>query len=90
MVACIGKASLSDYTPEEDFILGTMLGYSRLQQCSRYLTRKDKCPAGECMLKSEACDSALDHSKPKESGKVLPFPKEGGRKRISKHRGLGL
>jgi hypothetical protein len=32
-----GKSSLSDYTPEEDFILGTMLGYCREQQCERYL-----------------------------------------------------
>ena len=33
------KSSLSDFTPEEDFILGTMLGYGRLQQCNRYLER---------------------------------------------------
>jgi hypothetical protein len=38
----IKKAKLSDYTPEEDFILGTMLGYSRSQQCSRYLKLKNK------------------------------------------------
>jgi hypothetical protein len=37
VVRAIGKASLSDYTPEEDFILGTMLGYDRLLQCRRYL-----------------------------------------------------
>ncbi len=33
----IGKPSLSEYTPEEDFILGIMLGYDRLRQCERYL-----------------------------------------------------
>lgn len=30
---------LHEFTPEEDFILGIMLGYSRLQQCQRYLKR---------------------------------------------------
>lgn len=37
VIKAIGKTSLTDYTPEEDFILGTMLGYDRLQQCLRYL-----------------------------------------------------
>ncbi len=37
VVRAIGKAQLNDYTPEEDFILGTMLGYDRLIQCRRYL-----------------------------------------------------
>jgi hypothetical protein len=37
VVRTIGKSSLSDYTPEEDFILGTMLGYGQLQQCARYV-----------------------------------------------------
>ncbi len=32
--------SLSNLTDEEDFILGTMLGYARLKQCERYLKRK--------------------------------------------------
>lgn len=32
--------SLSDLTDEEDFILGTMLGYGRMNQCERYLKRK--------------------------------------------------
>ena len=32
--------SLSDYTDEEDFMLGTMLGYDRIQQCERYIKRK--------------------------------------------------
>lgn len=36
----IGKISLTDYTAEEDFMLGIMLGYDRRKQCSRYLQRK--------------------------------------------------
>lgn len=32
----IGNKSLSLFTPEEDFILGIMLGYDSLQQCRRY------------------------------------------------------
>lgn len=34
------KNSLKDFTPEEDFILGILLGYNTNQQCKRYLTRK--------------------------------------------------
>ena len=37
----IDKEKLSDYTPEEDFILGTMLGYCRQQQCKRFLKLKN-------------------------------------------------
>lgn len=40
VIKSIGDKSLKDYTPEEDFILGTMLGYSRLQQCERYVKQK--------------------------------------------------
>ncbi|WP_207205294.1 DUF2023 family protein [Methanolobus psychrotolerans] len=36
----IGNKNLSNYTEEEDFILGIMLGYDRLKQCDRYLKRK--------------------------------------------------
>lgn len=36
------NSSLNKLPPEEDFILGTMLGYSKLQQCERYLRMKDK------------------------------------------------
>ncbi len=32
--------SLSCLTNEEDFILGTMLGYDRVKQCERYLKKK--------------------------------------------------
>jgi hypothetical protein len=41
VIRAIGKTSLSDYTPEEDFILGTMLGYGRLQQCARYIRMRE-------------------------------------------------
>ncbi len=34
------KQSLKEYTAEEDFILGILLGYNTQQQCKRYLTRK--------------------------------------------------
>jgi hypothetical protein len=45
VVRAIGKPSLTDYTPEEDFILGTMLGYDRLLQCRRYLRLLQNCHA---------------------------------------------
>ena len=32
-------------SPEQDFILGIMLGYDRTRQCDRYLTRRDQCEA---------------------------------------------
>lgn len=34
---------LAQYTPEEDFMLGIMLGYDRLEQCRRYQHRVDLC-----------------------------------------------
>lgn len=33
--------SLTNLTNEEDFILGIMLGYDRLEQCKRYLKKKN-------------------------------------------------
>ena len=33
--------NLSKHTPEEDFILGIMLGYDRVEQCKRYLKKKN-------------------------------------------------
>lgn len=41
IIKSFGGKPLSDYTDEEDFILGTMLGYDRLQQCERYVKRKN-------------------------------------------------
>ncbi len=37
----IGKECLGEYTAEEDFMLGIMLGYDRRRQCERFL-RFDK------------------------------------------------
>lgn len=34
------KSSLNEFSPEEDFILGVLLGYNTEQQCKRYLSRK--------------------------------------------------
>lgn len=39
IIKSFDKKSLSDYTAEEDFILGIMLGYDRNQQCKRYLSK---------------------------------------------------
>ncbi len=36
----IGNKKLNEFTPEEDFILGTMLGYDGVLQCRRYLKLK--------------------------------------------------
>ncbi len=35
-------SQLNKLTPEQDFILGIMLGYDRLQQCDRYLKMRKK------------------------------------------------
>ncbi|MBO7203282.1 MAG: DUF2023 family protein [Paludibacteraceae bacterium] len=40
VVKQIGNKRLCDYSPEEDFILGSMLGYDKRQQCERYLKKK--------------------------------------------------
>ena len=34
--------NLSQHTPQEDFILGVLLGYDKVEQCSRYLKLKNK------------------------------------------------
>ncbi len=34
---------LNELSPEEDFILGALLGYDLCAQCERYCTRKCKC-----------------------------------------------
>ncbi len=34
---------LNELTPEEDFILGTMLGYDLCAQCERFCERKGRC-----------------------------------------------
>ena len=42
VIKAFGDKPLHDYTDEQDFILGTMLGYCRRKQCIRYLSRKQK------------------------------------------------
>ena len=49
----VGKANLQDYSEEEDFILGILLGYDKIQQCERYLRKNQK--LGE-LLESEGGD----------------------------------
>lgn len=39
IVKSFNKKMLNDFTHEEDFILGIMLGYDRMLQCDRYLNR---------------------------------------------------
>lgn len=48
-VRCMVTRPLNQLTPEEDFILGTMLGYDICAQCKRYCRRKGlflACAAG--------------------------------------------
>ena len=40
VIQSFNQISLNKLTPEEDFILGIMLGYDRLMQCDRYLKRR--------------------------------------------------
>lgn len=42
VIKSFNKDSLRDFTPEEDFILGILLGYSQDQQCKRFLRHKEK------------------------------------------------
>ena len=39
---------LNELTPEEDFILGAMLGYDICAQCERFCERKGKCNCRHC------------------------------------------
>ncbi|NCN68902.1 MAG: DUF2023 family protein [Candidatus Altiarchaeum hamiconexum] len=41
VVKSFGRYNLRMLTPEEDFILGIMLGYSRDQECLRYIQLKN-------------------------------------------------
>lgn len=38
----IVRKPLAQLSPEEDFILGTLLGYDREQQCQRYLVQSNR------------------------------------------------
>lgn len=42
VISHFDNKNLDLLSDEEDFILGVMLGYDRIQQCKRYLTRKIK------------------------------------------------
>ncbi|MBE6312549.1 MAG: DUF2023 family protein [Bacteroidales bacterium] len=42
VIESFGDKPLNLFTPEEDFILGTLLGYDRVQQCNRYLRLHEK------------------------------------------------
>ncbi|MFV0346598.1 MAG: DUF2023 family protein [Bacteroidales bacterium] len=39
IINSFNKKSLSQLSNEEDFMLGIMLGYDRIQQCERFLSR---------------------------------------------------
>lgn len=41
-IRCIVDKPLNQLTPEEDFILGAMLGYDICAQCERYCARKNR------------------------------------------------
>jgi hypothetical protein len=40
VIESFGDKCLSEFSVEEDFILGIMLGYNRIEQCKRYIKRK--------------------------------------------------
>ncbi len=41
IVESFRNKSLSEFSAEQDFMLGIMLGYDRVQQCDRYINRKE-------------------------------------------------
>ena len=43
VIKSFNQPKLNKYTPEQDFILGTLLGYDKIQQCQRYLKMISKC-----------------------------------------------
>lgn len=43
IIKSFGHTSLTHFTDEQDFMLGVMLGYDRMQQCERYTRRKKVC-----------------------------------------------
>ncbi|MCG8572225.1 MAG: DUF2023 family protein [Spirochaetes bacterium] len=64
IIAAFGDKPLNKFTHEEDFILGIMLGYSRLEQCKRYIRRSQfqQVIPGDYSIKSKCltvspCDS---------------------------------
>ncbi|MBS2100445.1 DUF2023 family protein [Carboxylicivirga linearis] len=45
VINCFCHKSLNELSPEEDYILGTLLGYNQVVQCARYLKKKEASPA---------------------------------------------
>jgi len=45
VVETFGGCAHCQHTPEQDFILGIMLGYDRTRQCERFLERRSLCAA---------------------------------------------
>lgn len=41
VIRTFAEKKLNELTPEEDFMLGIMLGYDRIKQCERYLKLKN-------------------------------------------------
>lgn len=42
VIKSFNQPKLNEYTPEQDFILGTLLGYDKIQQCERYMKMCEK------------------------------------------------
>lgn len=60
VIRLIGDKPLNYFTPEEDYILGTMLGYDRLQQCRRYIKMNaGRSAACVPLIESEVACSAV-------------------------------
>lgn len=65
VIKYFGNKKLSDYTPEEDFILGVMLGYCRKLQCNRYLDHVGQTVNKEIKIPvAQGGTTALDHFHP--------------------------
>ncbi|MCU4166418.1 DUF2023 family protein [Carboxylicivirga caseinilyticus] len=45
VINCFCHKSLNELSPEEDFILGTLLGYNQVVQCARYLKNNENASA---------------------------------------------
>lgn len=42
VIKCFCHKRLNELSPEEDFILGTLLGYNQVIQCARYLKKNEE------------------------------------------------
>lgn len=60
IIQSFNKKSLTDFSDEEDFMLGIMLGYDRMQQCDRYIQRnKEKYKLMETLKISKQIQSMV-------------------------------